>query len=242
MATKPASEPRWADVGGDIVEPSAGKKNVGWVANERPPAQFFNWLLNTIWLWIQWLNSAVVDFGTATVQADVFTVDTTINVSPEQLSHGTLTRYVPIEDFDYSGSVYLNNGRDNTGNGITSVFFNKTNSGAFFGASGSLRLAPGDRLLTLECEVFNNADAGEIQLILDKIDHNTQALTTLAFQGVFGTGVLDLLGVVSAPAGDEWVLAAVGADETWRATIHLTDSLGSSNVTMGGFKYTYDRP
>lgn len=56
---KPTSTPRWADVGGDIVEPSAGKKNVGWLADERPPAQYFNWLLNTIYLWCKWIDDGV---------------------------------------------------------------------------------------------------------------------------------------------------------------------------------------
>ena len=55
MSDKPTVVSRWADVGGDIVEPPSGKKDIGWVPEELPPAQFFNWLLNTTFLWIQWL-------------------------------------------------------------------------------------------------------------------------------------------------------------------------------------------
>lgn len=50
---KPAKLPRWADDGAaDIVEPNSGKKDIGWVGGERPPAQFFNWLLNLIYQWL----------------------------------------------------------------------------------------------------------------------------------------------------------------------------------------------
>lgn len=59
MATKPTNTPRWANSGGAIVEPSSGKKDVGFVAGERPPAQFLNWLLNLLYLWVAWLNDIV---------------------------------------------------------------------------------------------------------------------------------------------------------------------------------------
>jgi hypothetical protein len=61
MATKPSSTPRWANVGGDIVEPAGGKKDVGWVAEEKPPAQYFNWLLNLTWQWLEYLNDGIFD-------------------------------------------------------------------------------------------------------------------------------------------------------------------------------------
>lgn len=54
---QPTEKPRWADVGGDIIEPNTGKKDVGFVGGERPLAQFLNWLFNLIYLWILWLIS-----------------------------------------------------------------------------------------------------------------------------------------------------------------------------------------
>jgi len=44
-------KPRWAS-SGEIVEPSEGKKDLGWVATEKPAHQFFNWLLNSAGAWI----------------------------------------------------------------------------------------------------------------------------------------------------------------------------------------------
>ena len=61
MATKPTSIPRWADVGGDIVEPNSAKKDVGWVSAERPPAQYFNWLLNLTYQWIAFIDQQFED-------------------------------------------------------------------------------------------------------------------------------------------------------------------------------------
>ncbi len=59
MAEKPTSLPRWADVSGDIVEPSSGKKDIGWVQGERPPAPFFNWILELLYEWMEYLNAPV---------------------------------------------------------------------------------------------------------------------------------------------------------------------------------------
>ena len=41
---KPTTHLDWAtDVGAQVTEPSVAKKATGWVPDERPPAQFFNW-------------------------------------------------------------------------------------------------------------------------------------------------------------------------------------------------------
>jgi hypothetical protein len=59
MAEKPGSLPRWADSGGEIINPVSGKKDVGFLAGERPIAQMLNWLFNLIYLWIAYLNAPV---------------------------------------------------------------------------------------------------------------------------------------------------------------------------------------
>lgn len=58
-ATAPTDQPRWADVGGDIVEPSEGKKDVGWVDAEEPAAEHMNWLQNLAYLWIAYFKLVV---------------------------------------------------------------------------------------------------------------------------------------------------------------------------------------
>jgi hypothetical protein len=63
MATKPLSStlPRWADtVAGDpskVSEPPSGKKDIGWIVGEKPPAQWKNWLLLQCYNWLVWLDA-----------------------------------------------------------------------------------------------------------------------------------------------------------------------------------------
>lgn len=36
--------------------PSNGQRDVGWIAGQKPPAQYFNWWMRLVWLWTRWLN------------------------------------------------------------------------------------------------------------------------------------------------------------------------------------------
>ena len=50
---RPKDKPFWATVPTEaIVPPSAGKRLGGWLADERPPGTFFNWIKNLIGDWI----------------------------------------------------------------------------------------------------------------------------------------------------------------------------------------------
>ena len=67
MATKPATLPRWADVGGSIATPPSGKQDVGWVVGDAPPAQYFNWLHYWGYQWLVWISSYFASSGEFTV-------------------------------------------------------------------------------------------------------------------------------------------------------------------------------
>ena len=57
-ASKPTKLPRWASgTTAQITEPNEGKKDLGHVVAEHPPAQYFNWLFNLIYGWLSWLNN-----------------------------------------------------------------------------------------------------------------------------------------------------------------------------------------
>lgn len=76
MATKPASLPVWATSGGVTLEPSAGEKAAGWSAGFRPPARWFNWWMNLVYLWAVWLDAFESEAHTWTAAqdfADTFT-------------------------------------------------------------------------------------------------------------------------------------------------------------------------
>lgn len=75
---KPASLPRWADVGGDIVEPSSGKKDIGWIVSEQPPHSYFNWFQNLVYQWCDYLDGLTGEALTWTA-AHVF--QSTVNMT-----------------------------------------------------------------------------------------------------------------------------------------------------------------
>lgn len=66
---RPSTDPNWSDdtnypAGAEAwsatptkVEPSVGAKQDGFVPATMPPAQWFNWLLNLLSLWVVWLTS-----------------------------------------------------------------------------------------------------------------------------------------------------------------------------------------
>lgn len=60
-ASKPTDLPQWASdaTGGtpqNVVEPNAGKKAIGFVEEEKPPAEYVNWIWRIIFLWVLWLR------------------------------------------------------------------------------------------------------------------------------------------------------------------------------------------
>lgn len=58
---RPTDTFRWGDVSGTLVVPSNGKKDVGWAAGEKPPAQTMTYLQNGAGQWFAWLNTVLVD-------------------------------------------------------------------------------------------------------------------------------------------------------------------------------------
>lgn len=58
MAARPTQLPEWATgAEATVVPPSAGKKALGWITDERPLAQYVNWILFTIYSWLGYLDN-----------------------------------------------------------------------------------------------------------------------------------------------------------------------------------------
>lgn len=57
MTTKPTVLPRWATDAGRTLEPTSGEKDTGWQAGYKPPARKMNWLHNTVYGYLQYLES-----------------------------------------------------------------------------------------------------------------------------------------------------------------------------------------
>lgn len=86
---KPSSStlPRWADTvsanPARVVEPPAGKKDIGWDVAEKPPAQWKNWLLLQVYNWLSWLDAFETEAHswtkTQTFGAGITVSNTTLN-------------------------------------------------------------------------------------------------------------------------------------------------------------------
>lgn len=54
---RPNSIVNWANsVSADVVEPSAGQKEIGWVVDDRPPAGWLNWFQNAVCTFLSYLE------------------------------------------------------------------------------------------------------------------------------------------------------------------------------------------
>jgi hypothetical protein len=73
---KPTSKPEWTvgnpDFATVTVEPSAAKKEAGWLPDERPPREFMNWLFNNMGEWIDFFEAEIDGFAGQSVIYDAF--------------------------------------------------------------------------------------------------------------------------------------------------------------------------
>lgn len=122
---KPASLPRWADVGGDIVEPSSGKKDTGWIVSEQPPHSYFNWFQNLVYQWCDYLDGLTGEALTWTA-AHVFQ-------STVSITNGTAADTLTVAATG-SGARYAIRG---TGNATEGAFVGTSarNGGAIVGTN-----------------------------------------------------------------------------------------------------------
>ncbi len=58
MAAKPSSTTGWG--AGTSLEPTTAKKAIGWVAGEKPPARYLQWLFKTIEEWLAYLKDGAL--------------------------------------------------------------------------------------------------------------------------------------------------------------------------------------
>jgi len=73
---KPSSKPEWTvgnpDFGTVTQEPSAAKKEAGWLPDERPPREYMNWLFNNIDEWIKYFDGEIDSFANQSIIYDAF--------------------------------------------------------------------------------------------------------------------------------------------------------------------------
>lgn len=113
MATKPTNIAEWGTGAAPIVEPTTPQKQAGWPVDYKPPAQWFNWWMKLVHLWIVWLDAfeteahtwtALQTFGAATFSgAAQFDASVLVNDNLT-LAPGTATSNRRI-DFDIAAAT-----------------------------------------------------------------------------------------------------------------------------------------
>lgn len=110
MAIKPSTKPDWmlGYTGPRVVEPTLGKKQLGWAVDERPPSEFFNFLFQSTSEWIEYLDqiSLAIDAFNAIYQAIVGTgplaTHATLNEAMADSNVGPNARILVISDLTLS--------------------------------------------------------------------------------------------------------------------------------------------
>jgi hypothetical protein len=78
--TQPAEDPEWAS-GGTVTVPSGAKRILGWIFQEKPPFDFFNWYMFRVYEWIVFLRGYLnVDHDIVTGHHTVVYVQTRLDI------------------------------------------------------------------------------------------------------------------------------------------------------------------
>lgn len=151
------SSGRWANVGGNVAEPSSGVKDTGCPDGSRFPAKFFNWILNNIYAWITQIIAEIdvivgydLDNRVDTLEGydldnRVAIIADTVNIGHDgrldtleaQVSSGSFNVKVTTTDIDVesTGTIYWRKS-----NGIVTLTLPTALSGA--SVSAELRIRP----------------------------------------------------------------------------------------------------
>ena len=124
MLTKPTKHLDWAIAppAGGVVEPGQAKKEFGWIADERPPAEFWNYNLNLVDQWLKYLEQEI---GTA-----VASWDAVVSTQPFG-THASLAAVMADGTVPSGARVLIL--EDETIN--TAIIINKTEVELYFGPS-----------------------------------------------------------------------------------------------------------
>ena len=113
MSTRPTTPiPTWSTAGTN-TEPGAGKKSAGWTVNERPPAEWLNWLQHSAGEWLQFLadvtsGSATPDLKLNFSNTDMFAPLLEVTTAPAAAGYRLLQRV--LVNATQHANVYAGNG------------------------------------------------------------------------------------------------------------------------------------
>lgn len=260
MAAKPASEPRWANVGGAITVPTSGKQDIGFIV-EKPGHQHFNWLFNLIWQWVRYLSdqafvgalsttgafsaaSAVLSGALTAASALVSGTVTAASVAcatlmtagqvqtgEADIRHGDRTLVLPACSAALAANFAYNAGGPN--DQITATA--STAAFAYF----PVRLAVGDRIKSFRLLCDTPAAAADIVVTMYKHAPGVGNVSAAAAVSL-GTASSTATSNVQPVAATLGAPHTMAADESVQVLVAAANTTGSKAVFA--LQVTFDRP
>ena len=244
MASKPASLPRWANVGGSIVVPISAKLDVGFVADEEPPAQYLNFLHNLVFQWMDYLNDGNLEgahtidntlgvTGLITATAGLTAAvnqDVTVSGSGE-FKHGELVSSVPPAAGERpEGSTWQ---LLQTDGGVAAAWI--TPSSANDAVMFPITLKHGDQIKSIDVFVRDTTGAHPISCDLWKSTPTTDANAQVgATDTSAGDGTRQTLNIGS-------LTETLASDAIYQVIVRADTATGTGHKVYG-IEVTYDRP
>ena len=236
MATKPTSVPVWNTGGANNVEPSAGKKILGWLIGEKPPSSYFNWLQKLYGDWFTWLNSSIVDFGSSSIIVDDLTltgqVQGLLSVAGDvyvegEYTHGEFVKNVSPLNFVSDGTWITGTG----GGSFADVGY--INSSASGRCAIPVDFIAGDRITSLVFARYGDgaADITGVEVYRLQADGT---LTDLA------TGTVT---VTDPPAS--WANTTITVTDTTLAAgdvVYIRFAANAANIRIGSIQVGFTHP
>lgn len=232
---KPTNVPTWAD-SGTIVEPSSGKKATGWIFEEKPPHEYFNWWQNLLGTWIQWLDTIVDDtIGVVQFQPPPVTSGDGTSVA--------LSGANAVGTNNDGGNCNLKGGSGGGGTGVAGKIYS-LNSHDFLDGI----LVNGSPIAATDIDDDSTIGAGNVAAALSSLDSTISALAGSAISndsGVSGASVTDALNTLNTSIVAAGALRSIFgfaistplAPPTTKVDVHpgfARDSSNTVNIEMTG--------
>lgn len=228
MASKPSVVPVWNTGANNRITPSAGKKILGDLPNERPPAQYRNWLHGLAGDWFQYLSDGVISGAWSFLDGLSAAANKHIAVSGTgRFKHGDMVKNISPMLFS-SGSGWADGG---------TVFFGDSGYVKSTGAGHivfPIPMVEGERIKSLVFARFGDATGPDFTALQ-----------------VFKLGSNGTATDITAAATTDTDPAAAWADKT----VDVTDTTCAAGDTfwfhaaanaallrIGSIRVTYDRP
>lgn len=246
MSTKPSKLPRLGAtspgvVTGSTVEPSEAKKTAGFVARERPPAQFIVWLFELIYEWLQYLSDGAFTgastFGSTLGVTGLITAHAGLTADVDQhitlqgdgmLKHGN--RVLPIH-----ASAW--NGQSAGGVPVYGDAFTAAPAGGTVALRAPILLPNGKRITGVTVRVIDNSGGGPttVQVTLIRVNNVTDATAVEATTLVStGSGLAQTLNMSG--------MSPVDVTNSNSYALRFLSTFGTGQVSVGMAEITYIAP